>query len=63
MYYEINVAKDGKHYFATAERSLHTLDSAQALAAEFATLYPVIRGFVITITRYETVGVVQPQCF
>lgn len=57
MHYEINVSKDGKHIFATAERSLKDIESAHALAAEFKQLrFPASQGFAVTMTRWETIG-------
>lgn len=53
MYYEINVSRNGRHLFATHERSLTDYDAAVALAREFQ------RGLddvEITLNRYETTG-------
>lgn len=39
MYYEINVARNGRHVFATAKRSLTDERAALRLYAEFKTLF------------------------
>lgn len=57
MYYEINVSKNGKHLFATAERSLKDIEAANTLANEFKLLrFPASQGFSVTMTRWETTG-------
>ena len=53
MWYEINVARNGKHLFATAERSLTTKKDAIALYNEFIELFP---DCDVTLTYYETLG-------
>lgn len=56
MYYEINVSKDGKHYFATAERSIITPDKAKAVYKHFLRLFPAHAGYRVDVTKYETIG-------
>lgn len=56
MYYEINVAKNGQHYFATAERSIYDNETAQKIANELATLYTKDKGFTITISKWQKCG-------
>lgn len=56
MYYEINVSKNGKHYFATAERSLRDEDEARAAYFDFCERFPSSDGFSITVTRWESYG-------
>lgn len=57
MYYEINVSKNGKHVFATSERSLKDTEAAHALASDFKMLrFPASHGFVVTMTRWEVIG-------
>lgn len=60
MYYEINVAKltprgDYKHFFATSERSITTLDSLKEVATALNKAFPVPE-FRITVTREEHIG-------
>ena len=54
--YEINVSKDGKHFFATHERSLglskrHTKEVYDKLVEAF----PANEGYQIEIRKWETV--------
>lgn len=48
--YEINVAKDGKHYFATHERSLTGQSEAEAAFKDFQKRFPESEGFSLTIS-------------
>ena len=48
--YEINVAKDGKHYFATHERSLWGTKEAENALKDFKNRFPEAEGFIVTIT-------------
>jgi len=48
--YEINVAKDGKHYFATHERSFTETKSAEKALKDFQKRFPTEEGFVISIS-------------
>lgn len=57
MAYEINVSKDGKHFFATHERSLglcktHTREVYDKLVEAF----PKNEGYEITIRYWENRG-------
>ena len=56
MSYEINISKNGKHYFATAERSLTALGGATKLYNELKEFYPESQGFKISLTKWETKG-------
>jgi len=56
MPYEINISKNGKHYFATAERSLTTLGEATKLYNELKEFYPESQGFKLSLTKWETIG-------
>lgn len=56
MTYEINVSKNGAHYFATHERSLMTLKDAMQLATHFSTVFPEDEGYKVTLKKYETIG-------
>ena len=56
MSYEINISKNGKHYFATAERSLTSLGEATKLFNELKEFYPDSQGFKISLTKWETKG-------
>lgn len=56
MYYEINVSFNGKHFFATAERSILTLDKAKELFALFTHKFPSECGFSVSCIEYKKVG-------
>lgn len=57
MWYEINVSKDGKHYFATHERSITTVDKAYEILTRFKRTMPEEEGFTYILTRKETIGI------
>jgi hypothetical protein len=57
MWYEINVSKDGKHYFATHERSISTIDKATEIRDRLKLAMPEDEGFIYTITQWQTSGV------
>lgn len=57
MWYEINVSKDGKHYFATHERSITTIDKAVEIRDRLKTAMPEEEGFKYSITQCQTTGV------
>ena len=56
MYYEINVSKNGQHYFATAERSIRCIAQAEKMFEHFCDLFPATDGYQITVTRYQKTG-------
>lgn len=56
MYYEINVSLNGRHLFATAERSLRCEADARALFADFAKRFPAEEGYKVRCTRHEDIG-------
>jgi hypothetical protein len=45
MSYEINVSKNGKHYFATAKRSIDTLNQAVEIRDALKKVFPPEEGF------------------
>ncbi len=50
MAYEINVAKNGKHYFATHERSLTNQKDAENAFKDFLKRSPAKDGFSVSIS-------------
>lgn len=56
MHYRINVAKDGKHFFATASHSLTTTDEAQSVYKEISERFPEEEGFEVTVVLVEAFG-------
>lgn len=55
-HYEINVAKDGYHLFATAERSLVTESKAKELVALMREKFPESEGYDVTCSYTAVVG-------
>ena len=53
MSYEINVSKDGQHYFATSERSITTLNHATELVQQFEKIFSEEAGFKISVARVQ----------
>ena len=58
MWYEINVSKDGKHYFATDKKSITTLARALDVRDRLKKAMPEEEGFEYTITQWQTNGMV-----
>jgi hypothetical protein len=56
MYYQINISKNGQHYFATAEHSVTDFAKANELYKDLVQKFPTIAGFKTEMRRYETVG-------
>ena len=56
MYYAINVSLNGKHFFATAKRSLTDLQQAEVLYAILCSKFPPEAGYRLTLARWETKG-------
>lgn len=55
-HYEINVALDGKHLFATHERSLTTAKVAKEVYDKLVEAFPKNEGYSVEISYWETVG-------
>lgn len=56
MHYEINVAKNGKHYFATHERSISTEEKAKELYKKLTQAFPESEGYTVSVTKWESLG-------
>lgn len=56
MYYEINVAKNGEHFFATAERSITNESKAAEMTVEFMKKFPIEQGYEISVTMWQHMG-------
>lgn len=56
MWYEINVAKNGRHFFATHERSIKAKDELIEVLKEFKRAFREEDGYKITVTKWETKG-------
>ena len=55
-YFEINVAKDGYHVFATAPRSCTTRDQAEAVVKILRARMPESDGFEYRVTYWDCKG-------
>ena len=55
-YYEINVAKNGVHFFATTPRSIQSENSAKTMFDEFTNRFPANEGFNITCVYWKSEG-------
>lgn len=55
MFYEINVSKNGRHYFATDERSIRSKDKAREVVKHFEKVFPKSEGYEILITKREEI--------
>jgi HKD family nuclease len=56
MHYEINVAKNGKHVFATHERSLSTLEQTSEVVSRLELAFPKAEGYAISVSEICTIG-------
>lgn len=55
-YFEINVALNGKHFFATAPRSITTFGEMLKAYKIFKEKFPKSEGYEISVTHYATKG-------
>ena len=55
-HYEINVSKNGQHFFATAPRSCITVQTARTVFKALCKRFPQSEGFEITVTHWEGQG-------
>jgi hypothetical protein len=56
MWYEINVSLNGKHYFATNERSIRTLPKAMSIAEHFKKVFPANDGYEVEVTEHTQIA-------
>jgi hypothetical protein len=58
MYYEINVVKNGSHFFATHQRSLPVGEEKKVaeIIERLRAAFPESEGYEIQLTRQENVG-------
>lgn len=56
MHYEINVNLNGKHFFATAERSLTNREDCKRVFEELKKRFSAEDGFNVEIIVVETYG-------
>ena len=55
-FYEINVSHNGRHLFATAERSCKTHTEMLNVKLHLLKRFPVEEGFEVTVTHWESIG-------
>jgi hypothetical protein len=56
MYYEINVSLNGRHFFATAERSITDKQKLKKVYKMFKEKFPEEDGYEITVTYWKHYG-------
>jgi hypothetical protein len=57
MGYEINVAKNGTHHFATADRSIGwCMTKCRQIYNQLKTAFPESDGYTISVTNYQNIG-------
>lgn len=56
MHYEINVSLNGKHFFATAERSISSEWKLKEVYKILKEKFPENEGYKIDVTRWENRG-------
>lgn len=56
MFYEINVSKDGRHFFATDKRSITTERALKEVYPIIKEKFPLEEGYDILVSRTETTG-------
>lgn len=56
MYYEINVALNNKHYFATAKRSATDLPTVMRLTKDIKDRFPTSEGYSISVSYHPEAG-------
>ena len=55
-YYEINVSLNGKHLFATAERSITNKQKMEEMYKLFEQKFPKSKGYTLDVTLWEKRG-------
>lgn len=56
MYYEINVSLNGKHFFATSERSITNPWDLQEKLRVFIQKFPESEGYKLSVIKWEKTG-------
>ena len=56
MYYEINVAKDGKHFFATDKRSITTEKALKEVYKVLKEKFPPEEGYNMLVSQINIEG-------
>ena len=56
MYYEINVSRNGKHIFATHQRSCTSSYDLNILVPLFEAKFPDSEGYKVTVSRAQLIS-------
>jgi hypothetical protein len=56
MYYEINISKNGMHFFATAERSITSYKELQKVYSVIQEKFPKSEGYELSVKEYQVIG-------
>lgn len=56
MHYDINVALNGRHFFATDERSVRNAIDLHKVLTVLLAKFPASEGYTISVTRFELRG-------
>jgi hypothetical protein len=56
MYYEINVPKNGRHFFATDKRSITNKQALKEVYKIFKDKFPTEEGYDMLVSCMETKG-------
>ena len=56
MYYDVNIALNGRHYIATAPRSITSKDDLKKKLPVLKEKFPESEGYSISVSRVEEVG-------
>ena len=56
MYYEINVSLNGRHFFATSERSIHDEFHCKVLYDKLRQAFPESEGYVLSVSKCQKIG-------
>lgn len=59
--FEINVSKNGRHYFATHERSIVNQEQCSVLFEEFTKKFPAKEGYEISVTHVKRESVTMTE--
>lgn len=56
LYYEINVSLNGRHFFATDERSIDSEVALDRVIPVILAKFPVSEGYGVQVTRWDAIG-------
>jgi len=56
MYYEINVSKDGRHLFATAQRSITSKSDLKKIYPVIKVKFPEEEGYKLMVSEHPEVS-------